>query len=153
MTEQKLSRVSGTLMGLGPAQTAGGHTYYQHLWMRESEERDSTIRDVSAADALSSHLVAGTQVTLYLVESPSKRKCLFGIDAGSYQADDIDAIGRDQAKAFKAAIKWVLLSIPLCLVLVGFVVLPLAIRGMILLSRAPKPKDMRAFLAAHRAAA
>lgn len=150
--EPTLSKVSGTIMGLGASENFPQRTYYKDIWIRGANDRDTTVRQVSAAHEISSQLAVGHDVTLYLIESPSGSKCVFAIDAGSFRADDIESIGRDQQKAFKAAIKWMILSIPLCLVLVGFLLLPLTIRGLILLSRAPKPKDMHAFLAANRPA-
>ncbi len=151
-TVHKLYKVSGTIMGLGPTENSPQRIYYNYIWIRESSERDLTIHQVSATQEMSTLLTVGEAVTLYLVQSPSKHKWMFALDAGTRQVDGIDAIGADQQKAFKSAIKFLILSIPLCLVLVGFVLLPLTIRGMIMLSRAPKPKDMRAFLAANRPA-
>ncbi len=152
MDEQKLFKISGTIMGIGPAQALPQRTYYKHIWIRESEERGTTVRDVSATRELRDFLAIGNEVTLYFVQSPLGHKFLFAIDAGAQHADSIDSIGRDQAKAYRSALKWVFISIPLCLVLVGFVLLALTIRGMIMLARTPKPADMRAFLAAQRAA-
>ncbi len=153
VTEHKLYKVSGTIMGLGPTENSPQRIYYKYIWIRESNERDLTINQVSATQEMGPLLSPGEAVTLYLVQSPSKHKWLFAIDAGSRQADGIEAIGRDQQKAFRSAIKFLFISIPLCLVLVGLILLPLTIRGLILLSKAPKPKDMRAFLAANRPAA
>ncbi len=152
MTEQTLFKVSGTIMGLGASEKFSQRTHYKEIWIRGSNDRDTTIRQVSAAHALTAFLAPEKEVTLYFVRSPSGQHCLFAIDAGAQQADDIDAIGRDQAKARKAAIKLLILSVPLCLVLVGLLLLPLTIRGLILLSKAPKPQDMRAFLATNRSA-
>jgi hypothetical protein len=148
MTEQALFKVSGTIMGLGAGESSPQRSEYKEIWVRGANDRDTTIRQVSAARHLSALLAADKVVTLYFVRSPSGQHCLFAIDDGAQQADDIDAIGQSQAKARKAAIKLLIVSVPLCLVLVGFLLLPLTIRGLILLSKAPKPQDMRAFLAA-----
>ncbi len=147
MTEQALFKVSGTIMGLGEDESSPQRVHYKEIWIRESNDRDTTIRQVSAARKLSGFLATDKVVKLFFVRSPSGQHCLFALDDGTNQVDDIDAIGQDQAKARKAAIKLLILSIPLCLVLVGLLLLPLTIRGLILLSKAPKPQDMRAFVA------
>ncbi len=174
MTKQQLYKVTGEIKGIKAAHVAPERTYYEHIWIRESNERQTTLQKVSAVQELTAHLSVGQTVTLYLVKSPSGNYCLFAIDAGTNHAESIDPIGRDQKTAFRAAIKWVLGSIlliaPLVVffllpfgiegaikwliiavlgsaALVGGVVLPLAVRGMIMLSKAPKPSDMQAFLA------
>lgn len=179
MTEPTLFKITGEIKGLKAAHVGPERTYYENIWMREANERQTTLQKVSAAQEMAAYLSVGQTVTLYLVRSPSGNKCLFAIDAGANHAESIDPIGRDQAKAFRSAIKWVLgailLIVPLVVflllpftlegvikwliiailgsaALVGCVVLPLAIRGMLLLSKAPKPADLRAFLAADRTA-
>jgi hypothetical protein len=152
MAEQKLFDITGTIMGLGPNDSYPQRLYYKHIWIRESNERETTIRDVSTTRELSTYLSPGQATTLYFVPSPSGHKFLFAIDAGPQHADAIDAVARDQAKARRLAILWLIGSIPLCLVLIGFLLMALTIRGLILLGKAPKPADMRAYLAAHRAA-
>ena len=153
MTEHKLFKLTGEIMGLGPAESSPQRTYYKYIWIRESNDRHTTLQSVSAGQELTRLIAVGNTVTLYVVPSPSGLNCLFGIDSGSDHADAVEPIARDQAKAYRSAVKWLLISIPLCLVLVGFLLLVLTIRGLILLSKAPKPKDMYAFLAASRAAA
>lgn len=151
--QHKLYSITGEIMGLGPSESSAQNTYYKHIWIRESNERQKTIQNVRAARELCGYLVTGKTVTLYLVQSPSGHSCLYAIDSGSAHAEAIEPIERDQAKAFRAGLMWLALSIPLCLVLVGFVLFPFTIRGLILLSKAPKAKDMRALVAAQHAAA
>ena len=178
-TEPRLFKVAGTIMGVGKAETFPQRTYYESVWLRESDERQTTIHKLGAAQSLSRHLVVGETVTLYLVPSPSGHKFLFAIDAGTEQADVIDSIGSDQRTALRAALKWLALGIPgglaltglfvlvlsmgwaikwlffvilVILTVVGVVLVALTVRALILLARAPRPAEMRAFLAGHRAA-
>ena len=180
MVKQKVYKISGEIRSLKPAHVAPERTYYDQIWIRESNERQTTLQKVSAPQELNVHLSVGQTATLYLVQSPSGNNCLFGIDAGTTHAESVEPIGRDQAKAFRAGIKWVVLGLLLCAPLVAFlllplgiegflkwlilvilggalvvglVVTPLAVRAMIMLSKAPKPRDLRAFLAGNRAAA
>jgi hypothetical protein len=152
MVEQTLSKVQGDVIAFGPRKELPQRTHYDYIRLRISDSRETTIRNVSAAPPVNQYLAPDKTVTLYFIESPSGEKCLFAIDAGGQRADDIDAIGRDQARARKKAIKWVILSIPLCLVLVGLALLPASIYGLIMIARAPKPEQMRAFLAPRHAA-
>jgi hypothetical protein len=149
MHEQLLSRVQGDVIALGPHKDFPQRTRYEYIRLRISDARETTLRDVIAAAAVNRFLAPGKPVVLYVVQSPAVEKFLFAIDADGQRADVIDSIGEDQARARKQAFKLVLIAIPLCLVLVGLVLLPLAIRAVILLGRAPKPEDMRAVLAAH----
>ena len=139
----------GRSLPLAPHKDFAQHARYEYIRLRLSDVCDTTLRDVIAAPQVNHFLAPDKPVTLYFVQSPVGGKCLFAIDADGRPADVIDQIGRDQARARWQAVKWLLISIPLCLVLIGLIMLPLAIRGLILLAKAPKPKDMRAFLAAH----
>jgi hypothetical protein len=149
MDERRLSRAQGDVIVLGPSKDFAQRTRYDYIRLRMSESRETTVRNVVAAAEVNQYLAPDKAVTLYLVDSPSGDKCLFAIDADGQKADSIDMIGRDQALARKQAVKWLFISIPLCLVLVGLAFLAAAINGLIQLGKAPKPKDMRAFLAAH----
>jgi hypothetical protein len=149
MDEQQLSKIQGDIIALGPSKNFGQRTRYEYIRLRISDTRDTTVRNVVVAAQVNQYLAADKPVTLYFIDSPSGEKCLFAIDADSQQADSIDMIGRDQARARTQAVKWLFISIPMCLVIVGFLFLATSIRGLILLARAPKPDDMRAFVAAH----
>lgn len=150
MNEQKLSKLQGSIIAAGPGKAFGARrTRYDAIRLRISDTREATIRDVIAATEMGAHLAAGTAVTLFFIQSPSTEKFLFAIDAGGQRIDVIDQIGQDQAWARKMAVKWLIGSFLLCFIVIGLVLLPITIRGMILLRRAPKPAEMRAFLAAN----
>ena len=153
MAEQKLFKVAGNIITVGPSTNFPQRMHYQHLRIRDSGGHDHIVHDVGADKKISLFLTRGKDVTLYFVPSPTGEKYIFAIEADGAHVDVIDAIGEGQAKAFKSAIKWLLLSIPLCLLIVGFILFPLTIRAIILLSRAPKPAEMRAFMAAEHAVA
>jgi hypothetical protein len=152
MTEQKLFKVDGTIKRLGKSENFPQRTQYQHIWLQESSERNKTVRDVIAVQELNQYLAIGKDVSLYFLVSPSGQNFLFAVDAEGNHADVIDSVGQGQAQAYRQAIKLLICSIPLCLVLVGLLLLPLTVRGLYLLRKAPKPADMRAFLAANRPA-
>lgn len=181
MTEHTLYSISGEIIGLGPSEETAQNTYYKHIWIRELAERQTTIQNVRAARELCPGLSTGTAATLYLVRSPSGHNCLFALDAGAAHAEALEPIARDQAKAFRTGITWMLGAVLLlgvvaagwlllpptipaalfwlarvllvCSGVVGLMLLALTLRGIIKLSKAPKPKDMRAFVAAQRVAA
>jgi hypothetical protein len=176
MTAHKLHSISGEIVRLGPSENFVESTYYKHIWIRESDERQTTVQHVRAAPELCSLLADGRAATLYFVLSPSGHNCLFAIDTGSQQAEGIEQIARGQGKAFRSGLLivagltalcgalvalavmlatngwWWLLVLPLVCLLACLLMLGLAVRGMIMLGKAPKPKDMRAFVAAQRAA-
>ena len=171
MTEQALFKVSGEIMGLKATHTSPERTFYEYIWIRQSNDVQKTLQKVSAAGELAAYISRGEVVSLYLVQSPAGPACLFAIDSGQNHAEAIDQIGQDQAKAFRSAIKWLLISVVLSLLIIGFILRPqllvglfvfpvfligllmlgLSIRGTILLAKAPKPAGMRAFLTAQRA--
>ena len=149
MDEEKLTRIQCSIIGLGPHKDFATRTRYDYIRLRISDTRDTTLRDVIASTEVNKYLEPGKTAALYFVKSPGDEKFLFGIDTGAQRADVIDQIGRDQARARKQAIKWILISIPLCLVLVGILLMGMAIRGLVLLAGVPKPAEMRAFMAAN----
>ena len=149
MDEPTLSHLAGSIIAVAPPTALGQHVRYDSLRLRISDSRETTIRTVIAPAAFGRLLVPEATVGLFFLPSPAGGKFLFAIDAEGQRHDVIEAVGRDQARARRQAVKWLLIAIPLCLVVVGFLVLVMTIRGLIVLSRLPSPKDMRAFLAAH----
>lgn len=149
MDPQSLSTARGSVIALGPHREFPRRVRYEYIRMRISDTRETTLRNVTAATDINRHLAPGKPVSLFLIRSPSGEIYVFAIDADGQRTEVIGLIGEEQARARKQAVKWLIISIPLCLVLIGLLLLATTIQGLILLRRAPKPHDMHAYLAAH----